>query len=217
MDDFVSTATSWLLANWEKVFVTVGVILGALEARRWVVRFERSYEKVADIQKSAFYSELDEMYANLLRIAIDKPYLRAPQLLRDDGDVLKADYDPYPVSANSAEAETVEAAHKRAQYDTYAFMIWNFLETIHDRCEQYPNLRDTWATIVAAEDQTHRGWFLQQMREARRCRVDCDKFCVPFQVFVYEKHYRLDKNGKYMKWSYDGRDNFTNKPDFKNL
>ncbi len=210
MDDFVSKATVWLLANWKEV-------VAFFAAMGWAWRFERAYSKVADIQKSAFYSELDGMYANLLQIALDKPHVRAPLPLKDDGDVLKADYDPYPGTPNSSETEMVEAARKRTQYDTYAFMIWNFIETIHHRCEQYPELLGTWATIVAAENQIHRGWFLQQMREAQRCGVECDKFCVPFQVFVYEKNFLPSKGGKYSKWAYDGRKKFKNEPDFKNL
>ena len=40
-------------------------------------------------------------------------------------------------------------------------MVWNFVETIYDRCQGRfkQRLRDTWYPIIAAENALHRAWF----------------------------------------------------------
>jgi hypothetical protein len=84
-----------------------------------------------------------------------------------------------------------------SQYDAYAFMVWNFLETVHDRCQEEPTLLGTWAPVVAAENELHRGWFLQQMRiqiEHKRRDgtnyVRSDKFCEHFQAFIFDMRFK---------------------------
>lgn len=195
----------------------------------WAQRFRFVQEKIAKVQAAAFYSELDRFYADLLKIAIEHPHLRTPARLQRDVEALHADYDPYPDLPVATSEQRAEKDRRVAQYDAYAFLVWNFLETIHDRCQEYPEqLLETWATIVAAENRVHRGWFLQQMRkeavraaEAEAAGVEhepSDKFCKPFQVFVFEKNFLpvKDRTGpeKYPKWNYDGREDFTTTPDF---
>jgi hypothetical protein len=71
---------------------------------------------------------------------------------------------------------------KAREYDAYAAMVWNFLETIVDRCEGTADrhLRDTWYPIVATENAMHRTWF--DMPENRR------KFKERFRRYI-EKNY----------------------------
>jgi len=219
VNDLIDWGVPWLTANWDKAVTWVLAIGGFFQLRAWVTRFERSYEKVADIQKSAFYSELDGMYSKLLQIAMEDPILRSPKPITDDDEALKRDYDPYPDYPTSTDHEKNEKFIRTLRYDAYAYMVWNFLETIHDRCEQYPELRDTWATIVDAENQLHRGWFLKQMRDSwnhkRAGGRDCGKFCESFQVFVHDKNFLCDRNnGDYLNWSYIGREKFKQPPNF---
>ena len=51
--------------------------------------------------------------------------------------------------------------NKQREYDAYAFMIWNFAETVFDRCQGWgkKSLRTTWYPVVAAENALHRKWF----------------------------------------------------------
>jgi hypothetical protein len=85
--------------------------------------------------RESYYAELDRVYFELLRIGLERPYLRSalPPL------------DPA----------------KASEYDAYAFMVWNFLETVVDRCDSSSNasLRETWFPIVATEGALHRAWF----------------------------------------------------------
>ena len=50
---------------------------------------------------------------------------------------------------------------KASQYGAYAFMVWNFVETIFDRSQGWSNrrLRETWYPIIASENALHREWF----------------------------------------------------------
>lgn len=54
------------------------------------------------------YSDLDRMYFDLLQISVERPRLINPEALRD--------------------------ADQQQEYDTYAFMVWNVMESIYDRC-----------------------------------------------------------------------------------
>jgi hypothetical protein len=54
-------------------------------------------------------------------------------------------------------------------------MVWNFLETVFDRCDSTSNrnLRETWYPILATECALHRTWF--DLPENRRKFKD--RFC----------------------------------------
>jgi hypothetical protein len=83
--------------------------------------------------RSTHYVALDQAYADILKLAIAHPHLRQP-----DG---------------------VKTAEQRQQYDSYALMVFNLLETIYDHCRDDPLLRETWKPIVTAESHLHRSWF----------------------------------------------------------
>jgi hypothetical protein len=218
---FYAGVSDWVanggLARWtSENKVARSIIAGFIPVVVAYDRFRQTMEKTCEIHASAFYSELDKVYADLLKIAIERPYLRQPVLLHGDDDLaIRADYDPFPdVRILGKNLTETEVAAKRAEYDAYAFIVWNFIETIHDRCYEYPDkLLETWATIVAAEDRIHRGWFLAQMRNeafaAHKARAAggrhyrTDKFCSGFQVFVYERNFLDDPIGdiRDRKWT----------------
>ena len=81
------------------------------------------------------YGELDRMYFDLLRVACKNPELTDPTSL--------------------------QTPEQKARYNIYAFMVWNFLETIYDRCQRDSNLQKTWYPIVETESLLHREWFTQ--------------------------------------------------------
>jgi hypothetical protein len=191
----------------EAIAVSIGLVMGAL-GLGWVRRFERSFEKAKDMHAAAFYSELDKMYSDLLRLALERPYLRSPQRVESDSAACASEYVAYPALAGTDEGRRLED-----EYAIYAFMIWNFVETIHDRCETYPNLLGTWATIVAAENDIHRGWFIREMRNAHSAK-GAEKFCKEFQVFVFDENFKPDVFGEYHRWNYDYCRAFRKPPNF---
>jgi len=66
--------------------------------------------------KMSSYSELDRMYADLLSLAIGKTHLRR---------------DP---SADRTDSEKEDGTDsEKEEYHIYAYMVWNFIETVHDR------------------------------------------------------------------------------------
>ena len=83
--------------------------------------------------KFRHYAELDKGYFDLLAMAVDKPFLRTPGAL--------------------------ESEEQRLAYDSYAYMVWNFLETVRDRCMSNVELRETWFPVIDAENRVHRAWF----------------------------------------------------------
>ncbi len=104
--------------------------------------------------REGYYAELDRVYFELLKIGLERPYLRAS-------------------------LPPVDPA-RASEYEAYAFMVWNFLETVVDRCDgtSNPSLRETWYPIVATECALHRAWF--DAPENRR------KFKERFRRFIEE-------------------------------
>lgn len=85
--------------------------------------------------RDGYYAELDRVYFELLKIALERPYLLE-----------------FPATPDPS---------KQREYDAYAFMVWNFVETVFDRCQGWgkKRLRDTWYPVIKAENDLHRKWF----------------------------------------------------------
>ena len=87
--------------------------------------------------RDSYYAELDRVYFDLLQIGLEHPGL--------------LDFPGSPTPS------------KAREYDAYAFMIWNFVETVFDRCQGWGwskrRLRETWYPVIAAETDRHRAWF----------------------------------------------------------
>ena len=116
-------------------------------------------QSMAETSRSAHYSELDTYYLQILSMAVERPYLRR----QEESDRLDAD--------------------QQLQYDTYAFIVWNFLETIHDRCQDSQELRGTWGPIIAAEHAIHRRWF--ERETVPYAALEAPKFSVQFCDFIW--------------------------------
>ena len=67
-------------------------------------------------------------------------------------------------------------SREQLQYDAYALLIWNFIETIYDRCKE-PNLIETWKPILDAEGDLHAKWF----------SLNLDKFKLDFRKWASRK------------------------------
>jgi hypothetical protein len=113
--------------------------------------------------RDSYYAELDRVYFDLLQIGLEHP------------DLLDFPTSPDPTKAR--------------EYDAYAFMIWNFVETVYDRCQGWSKrrLRETWYPVIAAETARHRAWF--NLPQNRR------KFKEPFCRFI-DTHYPAPTAGR---------------------
>jgi hypothetical protein len=221
------------------VVALVAAMFAISGGHSWLSRFYEAQQTAQNFQKHRSYADLDEFYMRILNLAIEKPYLRKVRQVEADSKLLDPPYEPFgdephfdrttlglspdPSTWSNEDVVryySVERAmtdYRQREYDAYAFMVWNFLETIHDRCDEHPELLNTWAPIIAAENEYHRGWFLQQMRRQAELRVKkgpayirSDKFCRDFQVFIYNCHFIADPEvsgsadaiKRYSKWSY---------------
>ena len=82
------------------------------------------------------YSDLDLMYADILKIGLDHPEFRSPE--------------------KTSRYKTVFSGDDLRQYETYAFMAWNVCETVYDRTSKHT--RRTWEPVVHAEMRLHHAW-----------------------------------------------------------
>ena len=125
---------SAVMLTWSKA----GVISEALGSIGIICTLLYSVWSFTTTLRDAYYAELDRVYFELLKIGLERPELLS--------------YPTSPASPDPAKA---------GQYGAYAFMVWNFLETIFDRCQgrSKRRLRETWFPIIAAENDLHRAWF----------------------------------------------------------
>jgi hypothetical protein len=84
------------------------------------------------------YRDLDFLYLEVLKIAIENPRFIIVDLI-----------------GRYRESFTGE---ERARYDAYAFLTWNVCETIFDR-RQDVDLFTTWFPILRVQNKLHRAWF----------------------------------------------------------
>lgn len=100
----------------------------------------------------AHYGELDRMYAELLKQGVDRPYLRNHMTKR----------------AVRGLAKNLDV---EAEYDVYAYAVWNFIEAVYDRLQDPTlntwfrddklnrSLHETWEPVIKTEHFLHKGWF----------------------------------------------------------
>lgn len=94
-----------------------------------------AYNIFMNIRKTRMehYTNIDRAYMELLSMAMREPYLRKP--------------------------ETIVLPEQKEKYDIYAFMVWNFLEAIYDKCLKDRELIETWGPIIEVEGALHIEWF----------------------------------------------------------
>jgi len=122
---------SAVMMTWSKA----GVIAEALGSIGIVFTLFYSVWSFTTTLRDAYYAEIDRVYFELLKIGLERPELLS-----------------FPAAPDPA---------KEREYGAYAFMVWNFVETIFDRSQGWSRrrLRETWYPIIAAENAVHRAWF----------------------------------------------------------
>lgn len=94
----------------------------------------RSIKFAARDQENQFYAILDRTYFDIQSLIIQYPHLANTDLK----------------SKTAAEA---------AQYDAFAFNVWNFIEAIADYSKNDDFLTKTWGCILRLEAAKHAAWF----------------------------------------------------------
>lgn len=104
------------------------------------------------------YSDVDKAYFDILKLAIQYPSLR--DIAQTQTYYERPEGDPY-----------------RIQYESYAFIAWNVVETIFDRQGDKSarfGVSSTWLPVIMEENRLHYHWFCRNLR----------LFKAPFQEFV---------------------------------
>jgi hypothetical protein len=104
---------------------------GAREAARHEELLEK--EQFQREERDKFYAQLDETYLRILQMIVVNPRL--------------------------ADASSARSRGERIQYDAFAFIMWNFIESIYDFCLNDEILRNTWHCVLECEGAAHAEWF----------------------------------------------------------
>ena len=123
----------FMSADYSVLWSAIGAIAGGVATALGGGALLYSMVAYKESLQLSHYSELDNMYSGLLNLALDKTHLYNPNANRDE--------------------------EQKVEYDIYAFMVWNFLETISDRCSGSKSLEETWTPILKTESKRHMKWF----------------------------------------------------------
>lgn len=131
----------FLSDEYETLWTAVSAIMSILATMMAIfalIYSMRTYRKTMQI---VHYGEIDKMYFEILKEALNKPHLVRQGIER--------------------------SAEQEIEYDIYAFIVWNFLESIYDRCMLDHALQKTWFPIIEAERKIHLAWIQEDENRAK--------------------------------------------------
>lgn len=114
---------------WNLIVSSTSTLLAAIAILLYIILWFRD-------KTSSSYDIFDSTYLEILKIGIEYPDFRNVEYTR-----------------RYAELPTAE----RFRYETYAFICWNFCETIFDKGDK--DLMKTWSVVITNENSLHRVWF----------------------------------------------------------
>lgn len=123
-------------------------------------------------QKSSGYLEVDRQYQSLIAMAISNPKLRDLHFTKKYKSYISSDPEFYH------------------SYCAYAYMIWNFIETIYDISKtrkMFSRIDDVWFPSIIEENKLHYSWFIDNNRLFRKEFVKFVKDKINNVVFVKGK------------------------------
>jgi hypothetical protein len=88
-------------------------------------------------ERDTFYATLDRTYFEIQKLQIDHPHLCR-------------------VSTDGKTEDQI------AQYDAFAYLTWNFVESIFDYSGNDAVLRETWQCVMHYESRRHADWFAEE-------------------------------------------------------
>ena len=107
------------------LFSFVSLLISIWFARKTLGALQKS-------EATTQYLALDQIYAELLKLAIRYPHLRNPG--------------------------SQKSGEELAQYNSYAQLVYNFLETIYDKFSGNKRMLQTWGTALIFEGNLHNEW-----------------------------------------------------------
>jgi hypothetical protein len=90
-------------------------------------------------KREAIYGDLDSLYLEVLKIGLESPQFRN-------------------IKYTSDYTKMFESENERIAYETYAYITFNWCETVLDKARQDTELKVTWYPAVRAEYQLHKAW-----------------------------------------------------------
>ncbi len=108
-----------------------------------------TYKKTASFQA---YTNVDQLYNDALETGIDHPEFRNPEYT---GNYLQ-----------------LTDKNERLKYESYAYLIWNLIETVYDDNQNI----DTWKPMIETEVKIHKKWYLQEENQKKFKQLFRDEF-----------------------------------------
>jgi hypothetical protein len=127
--------------EYETLWTAISSIMGVIATTLAIFALLYSMRTYRKTMQVVHYGEIDKMYFEILKEALAKPHLVQKNIER------------------STEQET--------EYNIYAFIVWNFLESIYDRCMLDHDLQKTWFPIIEAERKIHLAWIQEHENRAK--------------------------------------------------
>ncbi len=115
---------------WNLFVSSTATILAAIAILLYIILWIKD-------KSSNSYDFFDATYLDILKLGMENPSFRNPTLTNN-----------YLNSFSDNE---------KIKYETYAFISWNFCETIYDKGDE--KLLKTWSVIIQTENALHRKWF----------------------------------------------------------
>lgn len=127
--------TSWVW-GWDAVTALATIAL-AIATAVLAYGIPLELKRARRDERYVFYAQLDKTYFDIQKILIERPYL-------------------------SNRPEIARTMEEELEYDAFAFLVWNFLESIYDYGEKDEFLMETWECIFKYEARLHFEWFLRE-------------------------------------------------------
>ena len=118
--------------------IDMGAIGGVLTGIAATIALVVSLFTYFSTKQEQRYADLDRLYFDVLNVGLVNPKFRNKKFTSNYKDKFK-DED------------------ELQKYECYAYIVWNFCETIYDR--KNSKLFRTWKPVIITENSIHREWF----------------------------------------------------------
>jgi hypothetical protein len=115
---------------WNLVVSSTATILAAIAILLYIIIWYKD-------KSNNSYEIFDATYLDILKTGMENPSFRNPELTNN-----------YLIAFSGDE---------KIKYEIYAFISWNFCETIFDKKDN--DLMKTWSVVLEVENGLHRKWF----------------------------------------------------------
>lgn len=115
---------------WNLIVSSTATILAAIAILLYIIIWYKD-------KSSSSYDVFDAMYLDILKTGMENPTFRNSDLTNSYLSSFSGD--------------------ERIKYEIFAFISWNFCETIFDKGDK--ELMKTWSVVIDAENELHRKWF----------------------------------------------------------